>query len=473
MKQAGHIFETEALPFDVTLANGMTVSCRQRVRVLPGRRVVCSGNITSNNAEPVFIKLYTAKDRSRIHWHRELAGLELLQQHGIRTPEVIYSGLTDSDKVYAIVTDEVTDSRDFLELWKAIQDDEARENLLSLLINTVASLHNVNLVQNDIHLRNFLVSDSTVYTLDGSDISHSKQLDKDEALANLGLLAAQFAPADDEELESVFSQYAAERNSSFDENDFPRFIRFRDQMREHRKKRYLKKIFRESTAFSADTNFFRRQLINKEYDSAELRSVLANPDSVIESSNTFLKQGNSSTVTRVAVGNRKMVIKRYNIKSLWHALSRAWRPSRAAVSWRNAHMLTVYGVPTAAPVAMVEHRFGPFFGKAYFVCEYLQGDTAREYFAAAPAADSTVVLQQIGEILEIFRRFHIAHGDMKATNFLIRGSRVWVIDLDGMQQIVDDKAFRRAHRKDIMRLLQNWEPGSAQEQMFKEIIGPL
>ena len=473
MSKRIHIFESAPLPFSVKLANGITVSCKQRVRVLPGRRVVCAGTINNDIDESVFIKLYIGKERSRVHWQREQKGLESLLEHGIRTPKIIYSGPIDNGQDYAIVTTEVRDASDFLELWQKTQDEAARKNLLSLLIGTVASLHNANLVQNDIHLRNFLVSSKEMYTLDGSDISSCKQLEKDKALDNLALLAAQFFPIEDEQLESLFKLYVAERGGAVEEDDLARFIQLRDRQREYRKNKYLKKIFREATAFSACTGFTRRQIINKKYDSPELRSLLNDPDSVIDECDSCLKRGNSSTVVLVPVGDKTMVIKRYNIKSLWHALSRAWRPSRAAVSWHNAHMLRFYGVPTAAPVAMVEHRFGPFFGKAYFVCEYLQGQTAREYFATDPPVDSAAVLRKIREILALLGRFHIAHGDLKATNFLIKAPEAWIIDLDGMRQIEDDKAFHRARSKDIMRLLQNWKPGSAQEQLFKEIIGPL
>lgn len=165
-----------------------------------------------------------------------------------------------------------------------------------------------------------------------------------------------------------------------------------------------------------------------------------------------------------------MVVKRYNIKSLAHRLSRAFKRSRAAVSWRAAHLLQFYGIATAAPIAMIEHRFGPIRGRAYYICEYQQGITARDYFNAEPQQDVAQVTKQIKKIITTFRQFHIAHGDMKATNLLINNGQVSVIDLDNLRQFDGANRFHRAHRKDIMRLLKNWAPDSSQGNIFKDIV---
>ncbi|MBE9516187.1 MAG: hypothetical protein IME93_04335 [Proteobacteria bacterium] len=463
-------YDEAPLPFSVTLENGDTVQCRQRVRVIPHRRAVCAGTVTSANKSSdnnqVFIKLYIDDSRSRVHWQREHDGLQLLAEKEIVTPEVLYSGATKDGKAHAIVSRAVTPSSEFLDLWQSAVDNNSREKLLGTLVSAVAQLHRSGLVQHDIHLRNFLVSGEAIYTLDGSDIISHQSMTKSQALSNLGLLAAQFEPQYDDLFVSLFRQYVAEGCAAVSESDRDEFICQRDQQRDRRKAKYLQKIFRQSTAFSAQQSFTARTIISKRYDSPELTALLNDPDKFIAASEKILKQGNSSTVALIKVGDRNMVIKRYNIKSPWHAVSRALRPTRAAVSWRNAHMLSFYGIPTAAPVAMLEQRMGPLRGKAYFVCEYQPGITARDFFAQEGSTETGPVLSAMQQIVGLLQRFRIAHGDMKATNFLVRNGRVWLIDLDGMRQISSPGTFHRAHQADIMRLLQNWEPGSRQYKLF-------
>jgi len=50
----------------------------------------------------------------------------------------------------------------------------------------------------------------------------------------------------------------------------------------------------------------------------------------------------------------------------------------------------------------------------------------------------------------------ISHGDFKATNFLVSSSQLHLLDLDGMTAHRITGAFKKAFRKDLVRLRQNW-----------------
>ena len=51
-----------------------------------------------------------------------------------------------------------------------------------------------------------------------------------------------------------------------------------------------------------------------------------------------LKEGNTNTVALVKTDAGQFVIKRYNIKTISHRISRLFRRTRASRSWENGHV---------------------------------------------------------------------------------------------------------------------------------------
>ena len=147
----------------------------------------------------------------------------------------------------------------------------------------------------------------------------------------------------------------------------------------------------------------------------EMIRFLKAPDSLM-SKGTLLKDGNTATVALVQVGGRPLVVKRYNIKGLGHLLRRGLRTSRAHISWRNAHLLRILGIPTPGPVAILEQRRGPFRLKSYFVMEYVEGENARSLFRMKrPDTDRNKLITRIVGLIQMLSNASISHGDFKAT----------------------------------------------------------
>ena len=173
-----------------------------------------------------------------------------------------------------------------------------------------------------------------------------------------------------------------------------------------------------------------------------------------------LKNGVTCTVANVVAGDQMLVVKRYNLKHWRHAMSRAWRPSRAWHSWRAAHRLAFYGIATPQPLALIEERLGPLRGRAFLVTEHCPGRNLRD--SLSPGDEPAP--EQQAAILELFRTLcalRITHGDLKASNLLWHDGRVVLIDLDAMVQHRLESAFVRDWRSDRLRLLRNWPADSA------------
>jgi tRNA A-37 threonylcarbamoyl transferase component Bud32 len=183
---------------------------------------------------------------------------------------------------------------------------------------------------------------------------------------------------------------------------------------------------------------------------------------------TILKAGNSATVVKIKVADRILVIKRYNLKSRFHAFSRALRPTRAIISWRNANRLKLMGIPTPQPLAFIEERRGPIRRRAYFIMAYVSGEPIAEVIQKN--MDNVEVLgacaDHLQQLMGQLHRIRLSHGDLKAGNLLLKDAGLHILDLDGMRKHRSKGKFERAFRKDVRRLLSNWHDNA----FFSELL---
>jgi hypothetical protein len=143
------------------------------------------------------------------------------------------------------------------------------------------------------------------------------------------------------------------------------------------------------------------------------------------------------------------VVKRYNIKSFSHRLRRIFKPvSRARRAWCNGHRLHFMRIATARPLALLEQRFGPLRGVAYLLLEDLGDLDLVDDVQKSGLSDARC--DQVAELFSLLRTIEVSHGDTKASNFIINGEVVHLIDLDGMQS-----GLRRSE-SDRERFLANW-----------------
>ena len=189
----------------------------------------------------------------------------------------------------------------------------------------------------------------------------------------------------------------------------------------------------------------------------------------------MLKDGSSTTVVRVVIDDKPYVVKRYNMMSFWHRLSRLFRPSRAWVCWRNGHMLEMLGVLTPRPVLMMELRCGPLRREAYYLSEYVEGEEALHFLNRTPikAPAWQLTLTQFKAIFAALKDYGIVHGDMKATNFIVTEKGVSVLDLDAMHQESDSRRFAKAAEKDLKRFAKNWKDDPERAQQVQKMLALL
>ena len=235
---------------------------------------------------------------------------------------------------------------------------------------------------------------------------------------------------------------------------------------------YLSEVFRESASVACSQSFGRLTLYRREYESDALSSLLTDPDAHMQVAIARLKRGHSATVALVEVDGRRLVLKRYNIKNFGHGLKRAIQPTRAAISWRNSHLLQFIGVPTAPPVGMIEERYGPLRSRAYFLAEEVAGPDALTYFTS-PELDpdqQEVMGQALVDLIVRMGQARIIQRDTKAKNFIISPQGPVMIDLDAIQVHRWSFTFRRVYRNCWRPLMKSWQRYPEADALFRGLL---
>jgi len=456
------------VPFQVPLEDGQVLICEEVVRAMPGRRYVCRGTY---NGEAVYAKLFSISNKATREWKSEQTGIDSLNAAGVLAPNIIESVVLEQVELQLIIYTEIANAENARLKWD-VGDESDRKMLIISLLKVLASHHNANLIQQDLHLANFMCRGEEVFTLDASDIA-KKVISYDIAIESLSGLFALLNSKYDAWIPALSKHYFSLRGMPFSDLDILALEKGVLKSRCYKRRKYLKKIFRSCSAFVSKKSWRRRIVYDRKNESVAFSKFCDNPDNSADSvSKTVLKDGNTCLVTQLTFAQQRLVIKRYNIKNFWHGVGRAFRETRASKSWRNAHRLLHCGILTPKPIAFVENRFGPIRHNAWFIMEFTDGDSARKYFHDTSITDSQLreIAVQFAQFFGVMKREGFSHGDMKATNFIIHDEQLYVIDLDAMQAHEDKNSHFRALQRDAARFMKNWESLPAVGSLFCEVF---
>lgn len=429
--------------------NGEALIVRRVLRLLPGKRLTAEAEW---RGQTVVLKLFYAARSAARHLRRERDGLAALRAAGLATPQLLAEGSAGGALVLLL---------EFFAESQPLSRVEPERQPRQAVLAAIQHMHTAGLVQKDIHPGNFLVCKEAVYCIDGDAVETGgagRPLPEPAARDNLALFLAQFT------LEQTYLWLEA-LNAMADESLLAALRR----QRLARFARYRPKLYRDCTEIVHEQDSRRLLLLRREEDNPALRALLADPDGCI-ARGTPLKLGRSATVVRCELANgRSVVVKRYNVWAKpWRMLSRAIRPSRAWRSWSSAHLLHFFGLPASKPLAMLEKRFGPFRGTAYFVSGYVEGRPGNVCFEPH-AEPSAAVLEGLIRMFSALQALRITLGDTKLSNFLIRDAApyVWLIDLDDIRLHRSEHFFSRAWLNDRARFLRNFDNQARWREWFE------
>lgn len=455
-------------PFSITVdteQGPLDLKIDSMLRVVPGKRLVA---LSKWQDRVVVVKLFINSNRWKRTMLRDINGINTLKQARIPTPNLLFQTNTVDNKAGVLVIEYLREGISLATLFHEAANEEDRAEALGMGVKAVAECHAAGLWQNDIHLDNFMLSSNVVHMLDGAEIkSKAGPLDANTRLENFARFLAQFPAEQDEEWPILVELYKLHA-PKIDDVATAQFAERIHKARRRRLNDFERKLNRSTTANRCEqgSNFF--YVYDRSIHSEALERFIADPDSLIDS-DQLLKDGNSSTVAKVRIDERDYVLKRYNIKSFWHGVSRAGRPSRAHNSWRSASVLEMLGIATARPFLFYEERFLWIFRRrAYFLCEYVdENDLGTKWEDGQLEASGQDIVSLFRKLFRTLADYRISHGDMKATNFLLKDDELYVLDLDSMERSRTKAQFREKFSKDLLRFKKNWVGTSLEPEVDK------
>ncbi|HVY53498.1 MAG TPA: lipopolysaccharide kinase InaA family protein, partial [Gammaproteobacteria bacterium] len=319
------------------------------VRIIPGKRLVAFGRW---NNQAVVAKIFFAR-QAKQHMQRDLRGAKALTEAKIPAPKVYYQGDAASRTMQVIIFERIQNAESLEDFWQRQQNSAESEPAMQALTLELATQHVMGLLQEDLHLKNFLWSGEKIYSIDGADIKCLREpLSKKTSIENLALLFSQLGLHTDKLQQRLFNTYVRARNWLIENADIQLLQKTIQQWNASRWLNYSKKIFRSSTQFGCIKKFSFYAIFDRRYFSKQHEHFLENPESFFNHPQLeVLKAGRSSTVVKVPIGERTFVVKRYNYKGLANAFKGWFKPSRAMSCWRLSHQLKFSGIPTANPIA--------------------------------------------------------------------------------------------------------------------------
>ena len=445
------------LPFYINTGSAR-LECSGVLRLLAGKRLVCKGRYQGRT---VLLKIFFGASYKR-RYQRELDGVRLIKREGICTPRLIASNMDQQSELAYIVFDYIDKVESLDDRLKQASTTEQRLAVFKQALELITQMHGASIYQRDVHFDNFLIDGSTVYLIDGDQIEQEAGkagLPYEFVVKSLAMFFTQLYPWESAHVDSLISAYIKLRRQDFPTTLCDDIRQQLDEYKQWREKKYIeKKVFRRCSAFDVIKNWSQYCVYSRELQQSSVEQFLANPDKAI-ANGEVLKSGRTAIVVKLELNGQSYVVKRYNKKSYLHQIARSLMPSRAAVSWKNGHLLEFNHIPTAKPLLMLENRCGAFRGRSYVITEYIEGCHAFDYFKSSESvAEREAMAVRINTLVKNLHQSGFVHGDLKAHNIWVKRNEPILIDLDGMVKNgnkVDDwqRLYRDLASSDIKQSL--------------------
>lgn len=454
------------MAIDLQLADGSTLAISEIVRVVPNKRLVCKA--VWNHAN-VYAKLFIGANAKR-YAQRDKQGVQALVDANIATPDLLFAGNVGLNEVLLFKAIEPVQNAEVLyQQLNISQDKVARFNLLLKLTAIVAQLHRADLQQTDLYFKNFLIDAEAVYAIDGDGVQPFSPLFKQrQKQRDLAILFSKMDVLDSAWIDDCYAHYCQLIGTKYSVLNCSNIYNLTQELRQKTANAYAdKKVFRTCTDVNVTQTFQQYAAFASDFAASDLTVQQLNV--ALNETKNRLKSGNTCTVGKSVIAKQDVVIKRYNIKNIWHGLKLSVSQSRAAKSWANAYRLTILNIATAKPLALIETRLGWLRRRAYFLSAYIHAPDIAEFLALTIDAETKQkVAYETALLFYKLNLLKISHGDCKATNIKIVDGKPVLIDLDSMQSHRCNWWFEKKHIKDLKRFMHNWANNPETSAIFKQ-----
>ena len=129
------------------------------------------------------------------------------------TPALLLETTSQDGHIYVLIYERIMHSENLYDAWQELKSEESKIlPLLKSVIVEIATQHVLGIVQHDLHLQNFLITEKKIYTLDGAQIEKQDDLlSREESIENLSLFLSQLGMGFEQIQEKLFDHYARSR----------------------------------------------------------------------------------------------------------------------------------------------------------------------------------------------------------------------------------------------------------------------
>ncbi|MEE8574325.1 MAG: lipopolysaccharide kinase InaA family protein [Thermodesulfobacteriota bacterium] len=204
------------------------------------------------------------------------------------------------------------------------------------------------------------------------------------------------------------------------------------------------------------------------YDSATFLEYLNNIDeNIAEVVRSHYKDFDKQTdrmVTAIEVpfadSTRKFLLKQDDFTRAFNAQKMtkyAFKPSRGRRGFDASLLMMEKGLLIPEPVAYIEKRKMGAFLKGFFFMEFIDQAKSLRDVLTGDACDKGALMAEVGTTIKRLHDIGCTHGDMKATNFLVRDDgeqrRLYMIDSEDVR--CHSKIPRKRRLDDLVRFYES------------------
>lgn len=452
----------KATPVEITVGDCL--------RFLPGRREVYPSEVDCSTVGAVVAKRFLPHTKMKRDARHEWQGLLLMHKHGLPGPEPFCLGSDEGDGSLWVLMRKIEGLEPLDQfIKKATLLKNERRKIARQMVCAVQKMHGSGVRQSDQHAANWGWDGDQLHILDAGTIESSGfSLPKKDRLHDLAQICVTLSPEMEEDFRGALRESCPADWARFE----VKLDRVVERVQRARLRRYDAKTRRSCTEFKRDKRDDVLCLLDRSADKDLLEAFRSDPE-VLMARGISLKAGNTCTVVSVQCGGRRYVLKRYNKKPFLQRLRTRGKHSRAMRSWSSSWLLKMAFVATPRAAGVYEAYVKGLRERCYLLLEAVEGQLLDEYVSAHRDDPEMLaaVASGFARIWSAMARMRAAHGDFKATNFIVDASgELYLFDLDVFTFNLPLWIYRRRREKDWARFMENWAGMPEVARTFEQAV---
>lgn len=436
-----------------------SVRVKKILRNIPGERITA---IATWKESEVILKLFLQGARNKRFLFNELRAADLLRQRQIPTPDILHHSNTTDGQGTVLFIDQLKEALNLEQLFQRAQTDAEQESVLKAAMQALARCHQAGIWQDGFDMGQLLKARERIYVLSSSKLqTQNEPLPIAQRTRLIAEFLAQLPVVCDEKLPQLCEYY---QGTSFAQ-DLLDPEQLRQEVRDKRRRRVellAKGSFRkQEKVFQIEQSNY-LLVYQADFPRKILERFQANPDALL-AQGKMLKSGESSTVVELELLGKRFVLKRFSKKGFGHGLARSFSPSRANNCWRMARVFRALGVATPEPILFMEKRLlWSLRGDSYLLTEKIDAEHLLKQLEANPLLrqNPDSLVRGFQNLFSIMQQYQLSHGDLKATNFLLKNDKLIAIDLNAARYHANISSAARSLQNDWTDFMENWRNSS-------------